>query len=66
MIHFLQIGAYAGGGGVSACTGAAGGNGGKQDQPAQSPGGTAFNGNSGTENHGGEGANLRFLILVVK
>ena len=51
---------------MSACTGAAGGNGGKQDQPAQSPGGTAFNGNSGTENHGGEGANLRFLILVVK
>lgn len=55
---FLQIGTYAGGGGLSACTGARGGNGGEQGQPAQGPCGSSRSGTAGTQTRGGEGGTV--------
>lgn len=56
--HSLQIGTYAGGGGMVACNGGRGGNGGEQGQPTQGgcPGSTS--GNAGTQTRGGEGGNM--------
>ena len=55
ILSHLQIGAYAGGGGVSACTGAKGGNGGQQGQPVNGACGGSVSGRAGTESQGGEG-----------
>jgi len=55
---FVQIGTYAGGGGVSKCPGAAGGNGSQQGQPARGPCGSSQSGKAGNESLGGEGGNV--------
>ena len=52
---YLQIGVYAGGGGLSDCTGARGGHGGQQGYPANGPCGGSISGRAGTQSRGGEG-----------
>lgn len=57
-----QINAFAGGGGVAACTAGNGGNGGQQGQPVQGDCASARSGTAGTGNRGGEGGDeLTFL-----
>ena len=60
-LFFWQIGTYAGGGGVSMCPGAAGGDGSQQGQPAQGRCGSSQSGKAGTESLGGEGGNVRVV-----
>lgn len=61
VLALFQIGTYAGGGGVSACPGAAGGNGGQQGQPVQGPCDSSQSGGAGTESLGGEGGNVQVV-----